>query len=121
MRIQRIRFVVSSYVFAWLMHRTITGSRNCRVVSCMTFVVRRCVRFISLTASMNLAESFLTPECERHQPCHVERCNPGGDESDHPQNLAPAKNAGRESLPQDFVFREKASEWDDAADRKPPH
>src|SRR5262249_47711386 len=96
MGVERIRFVVSSYVLAGLMHRTIPRIRNCRVVICKTFVVRRCVGFISFTAGMNLAESFFTPKRERHQPRHVERGDPSGDESDHPQDLAAAKHAGRE-------------------------
>src|SRR5215471_1839907 len=103
--IQPIRRIVSSNMLAGLMLRPITWRLICRVVGCdATLVVRRCIRFVRFASCMNLSKSLFTPESQRHQSRHIERGHSGGDESYQPQDPSASENAGRECLPQNFVF-----------------
>src|SRR5512144_1292057 len=108
--------VYRSNMFSGLMTRTVAGGIEHSVMPSESFIVSRCMCFISFTACGLVEESFLAPEGHRHQASHIKRSARRGDGPDQPDEPTEGDVRGRGCIPEDLVLGPKTAERNNAAD-----
>src|SRR5205085_7564012 len=84
--------------------RTVCDRRVNGDVNGLALVVCSGVRLVRLSARAHFEESFLAPECERHQSRHVEGRAGGGDCRNEPEQPAVRDVPGRGRVPKYLVL-----------------